>query len=268
MEERKVVQRRCPRRAPCFSLLSPACLLSTARLPVGALVAGRAAMAAAWPTALLLCLARLPARPVCSAKGFGTRTIGVDFGLRRTGLAVSAGIAPLPLGIIAEENMTLVARQVAQAARAEGASQFVLGMPYNSSGGEGDQAQVTRAFGQLLAHEAAPLPVYVWDERYSSAEASIRMHQGGGAVTGEFVDAVAAAIILEEFFDGDHASAERIMPPPELKQEASQRPVVPLGPPPSYMEVRRKMMERAAEQQANLAAAPSSQSKKKRKKKR
>ena len=136
----------------------------------------------------LLCLAaRLASRACAPARGFGTRTLGVDFGLRRTGLAVSAGIAPLPIGIIDDQsaNLTAVAAQVVRAARSEGASQLVLGMPYNSSGGEGEQAIATRRFGELLAREAAPRPVYLWDERFSSAEASMRANAGDGAARGQ-----------------------------------------------------------------------------------
>jgi putative Holliday junction resolvase len=173
------------------------------------------------------------------------------------------------MGIIAAENMTDVAKQVVRAARNEGASQFVLGMPYNSSGGEGEQAIITRAFGTILAQEAAPMPVYLWDERFSSAEASMRMNQGFGASVGESVDAVAAAIILEEFFDGDHASAEQILVAPGKERETvSRAPPAPVGPPPSYLEARRLMMERAALQEAALAATGASLKSKKKKKKR
>jgi len=213
-----------------------------------------------------------PRAAVCTmsaARGFGARTLGVDFGLRRTGLAVSAGIAPLPIGVLATaaDNMTLLASQVVRAARGEGASQVVLGMPYNSSGGEGEQAVITREFGVVLAREAAPLPVYLWDERFSSAEASMRMNQGIGASMGESVDSVAAAIILETFFDGDFASAEWIPAPPrEARDVVARRSPAPAGPAPSYLASRREMMERAALQEAALSSG--SDQKKKKKKKR
>jgi putative Holliday junction resolvase len=204
-----------------------------------------------------------------AANGFGTRTIGIDFGVRRTGLAVSAGIAPLPLGVIAADNMMHVAKQVVRAARSEGASQFVLGMPYNSSGGEGEQAIITRAFGTILAQEAAPMPVYLWDERFTSAEASMRMNQGLGASMGQSVDAVAAAIILEEFFDGDYASAEQIVVEPGQEVARVPRPpATPAGPPPSYLEARRQMMERVALKEAARAARDASLKPRRRKKSR
>ncbi|EOD18937.1 hypothetical protein EMIHUDRAFT_451280 [Emiliania huxleyi CCMP1516] len=216
----------------------------------------------------LLCLAaRLASRACAPARGFGTRTLGVDFGLRRTGLAVSAGIAPLPIGIIDDQsaNLTAVAAQVVRAARSEGASQLVLGMPYNSSGGEGEQAVATRRFGELLAREAAPRPVYLWDERFSSAEASMRANAGDGAAHGQSIDDVAAAIILEEFFEGDFASAELIAPPPEARAHAR---LVQPPPPPSHAEVRAAMMARAAAQSGGTSGGANGQGGRRRKKKR
>ena len=75
----------------------------------------------------------------------GTRTLGVDFGLRRVGVAVSSGFAPLPISVLpcggdTEEDFERVASLVCAIASGEGATQVVLGMPYNRTGGEGEQA--------------------------------------------------------------------------------------------------------------------------------
>ena len=148
-------------------------------------------------------LAILPLSLRIEAGGIGTRTLGVDFGLRRTGLALSSGFAPLPLRVVPCEGDSAdgradAAREVARAAAGEGAAQIVLGMPLNSTGGEGEQATVTREFARVLAAAAAPLPVFLWDERFSPFEA-----RGRAATATHGVDAVAAAVILEEFFDAD-----------------------------------------------------------------
>ena len=148
-------------------------------------------------------LAVLPLSLRIKAGGVGTRTLGVDFGLRRTGLALSSGFAPLPLRVVpcegdSAEGRADAAREVARAAAGEGAAQIVLGMPLNSTGGEGEQATVTREFARVLAAAAAPLPVFLWDERFSTFEA-----RGRAATATHGIDAVAAAVILEEFFDAD-----------------------------------------------------------------
>ena len=69
------------------------------------------------------------------------RTIGVDFGLRRVGVAISSGIASLPLRVLpcgggSIDDFQMVAQLVAKIAAGEGATQVVVGMPYNSTGGE------------------------------------------------------------------------------------------------------------------------------------
>ena len=93
--------------------------------------------------------------------GVGTRTLGVDFGLRRCGLAVSAGFAPLPLRILpcddadAERAFEDLARRVSSVASGEGARQIVVGMPFNAAGEEGEQANVTRTFVGTLAQAAS-----------------------------------------------------------------------------------------------------------------
>lgn len=187
------------------------------------------------------------------AQGVGTRTVGVDFGLRRVGVALSTGFAPQPLTVIrcngSHADFARVAKQISSIALAEHALQIVLGLPFNSLGGEGEQAVVTRQFGGSLTRES-PLPVFLWDERFSSAEAAIRMHGGHGAIQGEAVDAVAAAVILEEFFAGAYETAEHIAAPEKIS--ADGRAFAPSNDEPpasSYSDIRRRMHERVAQQQ-------------------
>lgn len=249
-----------------------------------------------WAMALLLlvfataCSFSLVACSSVSPRGVGTRTVGVDFGLRRVGIALSSGFAPLPIAILdsgggEEEAVANVAKGVAQLMAGEGATQVVLGMPYNSSGGEGEQAQITLQFATVLADAVAPHPVFLWDERFSSAEvrraancisrlrlphgvhhdcshisslallrapfpqAKMRMHSGQGAGRGEQVDHVAAAVILEDFFDADEEALSRAPHVPSTRPiRLGPRPPPP-PPLPSASEVRRAMMARVAEEQ-------------------
>ena len=96
--------------------------------------------------------------------GVGTRTLGVDFGLRRVGLALSGGFAPLPLSVLpcddddAANDFRDIARRSARVAVGEGASQIVVGMPLNAAGEEGEQANVTRTFASTRGG-SSPLPL-------------------------------------------------------------------------------------------------------------
>ena len=66
-------------------------------------------------------------------RGVGTRTLGVDFGLRRTGVALSSGFSPLPLGVLvgnaSETDFPRLAQLLVRTARTEDARQIVLGLP-------------------------------------------------------------------------------------------------------------------------------------------
>ncbi|MGD2109352.1 MAG: Holliday junction resolvase RuvX, partial [Phycisphaerae bacterium] len=79
---------------------------------------------------------------------------------------------------------------------------FVIGMPLNMDGSEGDQAKLTRKFGDALSRQTN-LPVHYFDERLSSraaqellrpAELSRKRQRGKE-------DAVAAQVILQAFLD-------------------------------------------------------------------
>jgi RNase H-fold protein (predicted Holliday junction resolvase) len=110
----------------------------------------------------------------------GTVALGVDYGTVRIGTATMAGWAPRRLGAIDHPGNDLIAaRQLALAARGQGASVVVVGLPLNKDGAETYQAKLTRTFAVLLASVieqayrsaklAAP-PVVLVDERYSSKQ--------------------------------------------------------------------------------------------------
>jgi putative Holliday junction resolvase len=213
----------------------------------------------------VMALAATPPQP----GGVGTRTLGVDFGLRRVGLALSGGFAPLPLNVLpcddddAANDFQDIARRSARVAVGEGASQIVLGMPLNAAGEEGEQANVTRTFASTLALAAAPLPVFLWDERFSTAEARLRMT--AYASTAGALDAVAATVILENFFAAPaevRIAAEQV-PLTEAQQSAfdtaraaAQSAAAARPPPLSASEVRRRMLEEVAQQNLGGQGSP------------
>jgi putative transcription antitermination factor YqgF len=145
----------------------------------------------------------------------GLRSIGVDYGLARTGLAFTIGFAPQQLTIIEEVNATLVVEQVIRYAQSEGASQIILGLPLHKNGTESEQTGLTRTFGNQLARKAmstlGKVPVILWDERYTSKEAAARVHaQDPGRALRGILDAEAACIILENYYYDDGKGAEEI----------------------------------------------------------
>ena len=101
------------------------------------------------------------------ATHLGRKTLGVDHGRKRTGVCVSVGFAPRPLPLIChDDDAGLVARRVSELAADERAQQIVVGFPFNSTGGEGEQAQYTRQFVAELKAACPGCGIYLWDERY------------------------------------------------------------------------------------------------------
>eukprot|EP00546_Thalassionema_frauenfeldii_P006252 CAMPEP_0178923358 /NCGR_PEP_ID=MMETSP0786-20121207/16674_1 /TAXON_ID=186022 /ORGANISM="Thalassionema frauenfeldii, Strain CCMP 1798" /LENGTH=283 /DNA_ID=CAMNT_0020597843 /DNA_START=215 /DNA_END=1067 /DNA_ORIENTATION=+ len=146
----------------------------------------------------------------------GTKSLGVDYGLSRTGVAITVGYNPKPIDIIKETNSALVVDSIVQYATSMQVSQIVLGLPLEKNGTECEQANLTRVFGEHLAIEVIAklgpqVPVLLWDERYTSKEAAARAHSKNpdDDLYGT-LDADAACIILETYYKNNGEGAERI----------------------------------------------------------
>jgi putative Holliday junction resolvase len=129
--------------------------------------------------------------------------VGIDFGNRRIGLAVSNSdqLSAYPVETIergrslAADLATLRARLTALEVR-----RVVVGLPLNMDGTIGPQARAVQAFARRL-EEATGIPVELCDERLSSFEAEERLK--GIPVRRNrrklAIDAVAASVILESW---------------------------------------------------------------------
>ena len=134
------------------------------------------------------------------------RKIALDVGDVRIGVAVSD-----LLGITANPRETYVRKKgdtnadiayFCEYAKREEADAFVLGLPKNMGGTEGDRAVVTRQFGDML-HEASGLPVLYQDERLTtvSAERMLIDADVRREKRKKVIDKVAATIILQSYLD-------------------------------------------------------------------
>lgn len=143
------------------------------------------------------------------------RILGVDWGERRIGLAVSD-----PSGIIASGLETVVVRsaldaveRVAAVARAQEVERVVVGLPLLMSGERGSAAQAAQSFADALARRSG-LPVATYDERLTSALSARRLKETG-VRTGHArkkVDQGAAIALLESYLLRLRSSAEREAP--------------------------------------------------------
>jgi putative Holliday junction resolvase len=133
------------------------------------------------------------------------RALGVDFGERRIGLAVSdaAGRMALPLGVVERRSDALAIAAIAALARDHEVERLVVGLPQRvGAGPESETLARARAFGEKLA-AATGLEIEWIDEAFTSAAAAERLREAGldARRARARLDAVAAQILLQEALD-------------------------------------------------------------------
>ena len=144
------------------------------------------------------------------------RALGVDYGERRIGLAVSdaSGMLARPLRVLAprgslRDRAAAVAAAVAEAAaEPDGLAQIVVGVPRALDGTAHGQTARALAFVEAL-RAVTTVPVVLQDERLTSVEAEARLavRQRDWRKRKARLDAAAAAVILQDHLD--HASEKR-----------------------------------------------------------
>jgi putative Holliday junction resolvase len=114
------------------------------------------------------------------------RILGVDWGERRLGLAVSDPLGltaqPAPPEILAQPEDAVAA--IVRAVEAWDVVRVVLGLPLELSGREGEAAIAVRALAARLATRVT-VPIETWDERFTSALAERSLHDEGGRGAGK-----------------------------------------------------------------------------------
>ena len=132
------------------------------------------------------------------------RILSLDFGSKTIGLAVSD-----PLGLTAQGLPTLRRKNkrtdfgtLADLIRKYEIAEIVLGLPLHMSGRAGVQAERAQQFAEELRKQFS-LPVHLWDERLTSAEANRVLRESEMSIRrrGEVVDRLAAVLILQSFLE-------------------------------------------------------------------
>ncbi len=153
--------------------------------------------------------ARLPPsretrQPETSAGAAPVRALGIDFGEKRIGLALSdaEGRWAMPFKTLERRTDRRAAYQIAEVARREGVGLLILGEPRGLDGKVGEAALRVRRFGERLARITGLTPRLV-DEALTTVEAAERLQAAGldHPDQQERRDAVAAQILLQEALD-------------------------------------------------------------------
>ena len=171
------------------------------------------------------------------------RALGIDYGLSKTGVAISSGgYAPRPLESIfckGKSRVELI-REIVNVGIRERADVYVVGYPRqtkeelelleekirevtksNIQNNENKRIpirmhrvceQFAEALAQISVTSERKIPVEMYDESFTSDEA-INMKRGSLASDDPKLDSIAAALLLERYFEKTDGEPIRITPP-------------------------------------------------------
>jgi putative holliday junction resolvase len=139
------------------------------------------------------------------------RILGVDFGLRRIGIALSDPTRSIafPVEVYEPRGPEPDSRYYRELVRENEIDRIIVGLPLHSSGRESELASRARRFGEWLA-TVTDRPVVFFDERYSSVEAEQSLLAAGLSKKKRQArrDKLAAQIMLQGYLDAGSPDKE------------------------------------------------------------
>lgn len=130
-----------------------------------------------------------------------TRFLGVDYGTKRVGLAISdaLGITARPLDVVPRQDAI---SRISSLVDEYGVGVVVVGLPRGLSGHSGESAEGAGSLAEEIS-QATGVRVELVDERFTSRIAEEALLESGmkRRARRETVDKVAAAIILQSYLD-------------------------------------------------------------------
>ena len=130
--------------------------------------------------------------------------MGIDYGDKRTGLAVSdsLGILANGIGTVNEGGKRALVALIIREAEKYGVDEFVIGDPINMNGTVGERSEKARAFAAYLSEESGK-PVHLFDERCTTmvAHQILNLTDTRGKKRKATVDTLSAQIILQNYMD-------------------------------------------------------------------
>jgi putative Holliday junction resolvase len=134
--------------------------------------------------------------------------LALDLGKKRIGIAVSdeLGITAQGLPTLERRNKRTDLAVLRALVKERGVTEILMGNPLHMSGTAGRQSEWAREFAAAL-EKFTGVPVKMWDERLTTAEASRVLRQSGIGIEkrAAAVDRLAAVILLQSYLDSSHA---------------------------------------------------------------
>jgi putative holliday junction resolvase len=132
------------------------------------------------------------------------RVLGIDYGSKRVGLALSDPLRVLASGAGVLPNSRSLISTLACFVAEHFVVEVVVGMPYAPDGGAGQKGREVEEF-ILHLRGAMSVPVATWDESFTTVEASAAIRRGGMKKKQRqkkgVLDEMAARLLLQEYLD-------------------------------------------------------------------
>lgn len=139
------------------------------------------------------------------------RILGVDYGVARTGVAVSDPLGMMAQGVttIHSRRCDVVLKEVLKFAKQYDAKIIVVGLPKNMNNTIGERGEACMEFGDML-RAGSDCEVVMWDERLSTVSAISFLNETNtrGSKRKAVIDTVAAEIILQNYMDYKKGSVQ------------------------------------------------------------
>jgi putative Holliday junction resolvase len=124
------------------------------------------------------------------------RVLALDYGSARCGAALSdpTGVLATPIDAVDRAGTRRGIGRIATLVREQEVELVVVGLPLSLNGGDSAQTEESRAFGRRLEEVLDPIPVELYDERFTT---TLAQRAGGSASE----DSRAAAVMLTEWLE-------------------------------------------------------------------
>jgi putative holliday junction resolvase len=134
----------------------------------------------------------------------GGRILGIDYGTRRVGIALSDPLRIIAGGVGTLANDAFLMDRLVDVVRSQEVVRVVVGMPYAPDGGKGAKASEVEAFIEDLRRHLR-VAIDTWDESYTSVNAHRAFIETGmkrkKRRQKSRVDEMAARLMLQEYLN-------------------------------------------------------------------
>lgn len=135
------------------------------------------------------------------------RLLSIDYGAKRTGLAVTDTLQIVPGGLCTVETKQLL-KYLQDYVSREPVERFIVGLPKQTNGRDSDNLPRVKSFVGQLQKAIPDIPVVFFDERYTSVMAHQTMLDAGlkkkARQNKALVDEISATIILQGYMESQH----------------------------------------------------------------